>query len=124
MHEAGIAQQVIEACEVHLRRHGATHATAVGLRVGALASVDPDALRFCFDSLKAGTALAHATLTIEWRSRFGCACAATPVRLEAKVGVCPSCGASESFADACRTAINNPSADGAGHERTDARTAH
>lgn len=101
MHEAGIAQQVIEACEVHLRRHGASHATGVGLRVGALASVDPDALRFCFDSLKVGTPLATASLMIEWRSRYGCQCAPAALSLAAAPGVCPSCGAAESFDDAC-----------------------
>jgi hydrogenase nickel incorporation protein HypA/HybF len=101
MHEAGIAQQVIEACEVHLSRHGAARATRVGLKVGALASIDPEALRFCFDSLKAGTPLATATLMIEWRSRFGCECAQAAVDLAAVPGICPTCGAAESFADAC-----------------------
>jgi hydrogenase nickel incorporation protein HypA/HybF len=101
MHEAGIAQQVIEACEDHLGRHGATHATCVGLKIGALASIDPEALRFCFDSLKAGTALAQATLMIEWRSRFGCECAVTAVDLATDPGKCPTCGTAESFADAC-----------------------
>jgi hydrogenase nickel incorporation protein HypA/HybF len=101
MHEAGIAWQVIDACETQLRRHGASQAVRVGLRIGALANVDPDALRFCFDSLKKNTPLDSATLLIEWRSRFGCACDYTPVSLDVQPGVCPSCGAAESFADAC-----------------------
>jgi hydrogenase nickel incorporation protein HypA/HybF len=101
MHEAGIAWQVIDACTAHLRTHGASHAACVGLRIGALANVDPEALRFCFDSLKKDTPLDSATLLIEWRSRFGCACEHTPVVLDALPGVCPSCGAAESFADAC-----------------------
>ncbi len=101
MHEAGIAQQVIETCALHLRAHGATRATCVGLRIGALASVDPDALRFCFDALKSQTPLDSATLRIEWRSRFGCACASAAIDLDARPGLCPSCGAAESLADAC-----------------------
>ena len=101
MHEAGIAQQVIEACATHLRAHGASRATCVGLRIGALASVDPDALRFCFDSLKQDTPLHSAALQIEWRSRFGCACARSPVVLDTQPDVCPLCGATESLADAC-----------------------
>jgi len=101
MHEAGIAMQVIDACTDHLRRHRASRATCVGLRIGALANVDPDALRFCFDSLKKDTPLDSAALLIEWRSRFGCSCEQTPVLLDAQPGVCPACGAAESFADAC-----------------------
>ena len=101
MHEAGIAQQVIDACAVHLRERGASRATRVGLRIGALANVDPEALRFCFDSLKRDTPFDSAALLIEWRSRFGCPCEHTPVVLDAQPGVCPSCGAAESLADAC-----------------------
>jgi hydrogenase nickel incorporation protein HypA/HybF len=101
MHEAGIAQHVIDACEIHLRRHSASQAICVGLRIGALAGVDPEALRFCFDSLKEETPLHSAELRIEWRSRFGCSCEATPVVPDAQPDVCPGCGAAESFADAC-----------------------
>ncbi len=101
MHEAGIACQLIDACMEYLRRHSASRVTSVGLRIGALASVDPDALRFCFDSLKQDTPLDSAVLLIEWRSRFGCTCERTPVVLGVPAGACPSCGAAESVADAC-----------------------
>ena len=66
MHEAGLAQQVIDACAIELRVRGGRYATCVGLRIGALSAVDPDALRFCFDALKQGTPLASATLDIQW----------------------------------------------------------
>ena len=101
MHEAGLAQQVIDVCARHALTHGASQVTCVGLRIGALASVDPEALRFCFDSLKRDTPLGSAALRIEWRSRFGCPC--DPVRSTPilEPGVCPSCGAAESYADAC-----------------------
>jgi hydrogenase nickel incorporation protein HypA/HybF len=81
------------------RAQGAARVTAVGLRVGALSSVDPKALRFCIDTLKRGTPLDAVTLRIEWRSRFGCACAPTAIELEPLVGCCPTCGAMESYAD-------------------------
>jgi len=121
MHEAGIAQQVIEACEIHLRQHGATQATCVGLKIGALASIDPESLRFCFDSLKAGTPLATATLMIEWRSRFGCECAEAAVDFAVAPGKCPSCGAAESFADACALDIRYLEFEGASDAGADAR---
>ena len=66
MHEAGLAQQVIDACAAELRAHGGRYATCVGLRIGALSAVDPDALRFCFDALKLDTPLHRASLRIEW----------------------------------------------------------
>lgn len=100
MHEAGIAQEVIDVCTTQLRAHGGTRATTVGVRIGALASVDPDALRFSFDCLKLDTPLESATLRIEWRSRFGCACEQAPLDPGAPAATCPVCGAAESLADA------------------------
>jgi hydrogenase nickel incorporation protein HypA/HybF len=109
VHEAGIAHQVIDACAEVLRPYGAVRATTVAIRIGALASVDPDALRFCFDALKGDTPLASATLAIEWRSRFGCGCVEEQARqgsADPFVGCCPRCGAVESFADACALDIS------------------
>ena len=100
MHEAGIAQEVISICAAHLSAHGGRRATAVGLRIGALASVDPESLTFAFDCLKRGTPFESATLTIDWRSRFGCACPSRALALDDQPGVCPVCGAAESFANA------------------------
>ena len=65
MDEAGLAQQVIEACASELHAHSGRHAVCVGLRIGPAASVDPEALRFCFDALKQDTPLCFATLDIE-----------------------------------------------------------
>jgi hydrogenase nickel incorporation protein HypA/HybF len=66
MHEAGLAQQVIDACTAELLAHGGRVASCVGLRIGALAAVDPEALRFCFDALKKDTPLHSANLRIDW----------------------------------------------------------
>jgi hydrogenase nickel incorporation protein HypA/HybF len=68
MHEAGLAQQVIDACTAELHARGGHHATRVVLRIGALSAVDPEALRFCFDALKQDTRLGSALLDIEWRA--------------------------------------------------------
>jgi len=67
VHEAALAQQVIDACTAELRARDGRSATCVGLRIGAHAGVDPEALRFCFDALKPDTPLAGAVLRIEWR---------------------------------------------------------
>jgi hydrogenase nickel incorporation protein HypA/HybF len=108
VHEAGIAYQVIEACSQALVAHGGTRATTVGVRIGALAAVDPEALTFCFDALKRDTPLASAALRIEWRSRFGCECRGDTTRMDWRTdGCCPICGAAESLADACAMDISH-----------------
>lgn len=65
MHEAGLARQVIDACAAELSARGGCSATSVGVRIGALSGVDPEALRSCFDELKQDTALRSATLRID-----------------------------------------------------------
>ena len=65
MHEAGLAQSVIECCTAELQARGGGRVTVVGLRIGALASVDVEAFRFCFDALKQDTPLCSAVLAID-----------------------------------------------------------
>ena len=65
MHEAGFAQQVIEACSAALRSRGGVLATSVGIRVDPLSAFDPEALRLSFDALKPGTPLHSAVLRID-----------------------------------------------------------
>lgn len=59
MHELSITQGLVDAV---LDRTGERTVTAVNLRVGTLSGVLPDAMRFCFDVVSAGT---------PWRAR-GC----------------------------------------------------
>ncbi len=61
MHELGITQSLVDACEA--AADGAT-VTRVTVEVGCLAGVLPDAMRFCFDVCAQGTALAGAALDI------------------------------------------------------------
>lgn len=62
MHELSITQGLVDAV---LDRTGERTVTAVNLRVGALSGVLPDAMRFCFDVVSAGTPLAGARLWID-----------------------------------------------------------
>ncbi|WP_248762839.1 hydrogenase maturation nickel metallochaperone HypA [Pseudarthrobacter sp. SSS035] len=62
MHELSIAQSLINAV---LDRTGGQAVTGVNLRIGPLSGVLPDALRFCFDVVSAGTTLAGARLQID-----------------------------------------------------------
>jgi hydrogenase nickel incorporation protein HypA/HybF len=62
MHELAITQSVVEAVT---ERTGTTPVAVVRLRVGRLAGVVPDAVRFCFELVTAGTPLDGAALEIE-----------------------------------------------------------
>jgi hydrogenase nickel incorporation protein HypA/HybF len=65
----GIANSVIEAVRVEAARYPGSSPRKVGLRIGELAAVDPDALRFCFDALTRETDLESLELEIEIRPR-------------------------------------------------------
>jgi hydrogenase nickel incorporation protein HypA/HybF len=65
MHELGIAQSVLEAVQAEAVRHPGSKPVKVGLRVGELAAVDPDALRFSFEVLTRETDLEGLQLEIQ-----------------------------------------------------------
>jgi hydrogenase nickel incorporation protein HypA/HybF len=62
MHELAITQGVVD---VVTQRTGSAPVASVRLRVGRLAGVVPDAMRFCFELVTAGTSLEGAALEIE-----------------------------------------------------------
>jgi hydrogenase nickel incorporation protein HypA/HybF len=65
----GIANSVLDAVrhESDLR-HGA-HVVKVGVRIGELAAVNPESLRFCFEALVSGTDFDPLTLDLEFCPR-------------------------------------------------------
>lgn len=65
MHEAGIAQDLIEVAIQHLQRvpHGPVRLLHV--RIGEMAGVNPDSLDFAFEAFGKGTELEGARLAIE-----------------------------------------------------------
>jgi hydrogenase nickel incorporation protein HypA/HybF len=69
MHELSIAQSVLEAVEAEAARHPGSKPSKVGLRIGELAAVDPDALRFGFEVLVHEAELDGLQLEIEFCPR-------------------------------------------------------
>lgn len=65
MHEMGIANSVLIAVCAEAARYPGCVPQTVGLRVGELAAIDADALRFCFEALIKDTDLASLKLEIE-----------------------------------------------------------
>jgi hydrogenase nickel incorporation protein HypA/HybF len=62
MHELAITQGVVDAVT---ERTGDVPVATVRLRVGRLSGVVPDAMRFCFELITAGTPLEGAVLEID-----------------------------------------------------------
>lgn len=95
MHELGIANSVLEAARAEMQRRPGARLVKIGLRVGELAGVDPEALRFGFDALASGTDLETASLEIEFCPRRqrcpACGREFTVVDFEV---ACPGCGES------------------------------
>jgi hydrogenase nickel incorporation protein HypA/HybF len=78
MHEVGIANSILEATRSEMALHATARPIQVTVRIGELAAVDPEALKFCFDTLTRDTEFATLKLKIE----------ACPRKHR-----CPACGA-------------------------------
>lgn len=65
MHELSIALSIVDGVLDELRHRGASHASAVHLRLGLLSGVDKDALLFSYDVACQDTPLANSRLLIE-----------------------------------------------------------
>ena len=69
MHEMGIANSVLEAVRTEVALHPGTYPCKVGVRIGEMAAIDQDALRFCFEAIIQDTDLASLELAIEFCPR-------------------------------------------------------
>ena len=61
----GIASSVIEAVRKEAARHPGTLPCKVGIRIGELAAIDQEALRFCFEVIARDTDLESLQLDVE-----------------------------------------------------------
>ena len=94
MHELSLMEAVREQALAAANAEGATRITAIQLRVGELAGVEIEALRFAFPVVMAGTIAAGAELRIESEAA-ACQCTACDAPFPAPDGCCdcPRCGA-------------------------------
>jgi hydrogenase nickel incorporation protein HypA/HybF len=96
MHEMGIASSVLDAVRAESRRFPEGHVHKVGLRIGELAGVDPESVRFCFDALVRGSDLEPLALEIEYRSRrHVCAACGQSFAAANENSACPACGSAD-----------------------------
>lgn len=64
MHEAALAESILEIAQETAAASHAERISAIGLKIGDMAGVDTDALNFSFDVLKKNTAASAAELKI------------------------------------------------------------
>jgi len=97
MHEMGIANSVLDAVRAETRRFPGGHVHKVGVRIGELAGVDPDAMSFCFEALVRGTDLEPLALEIEYcQRRYQCRTCGQSYAASRDDSACPACGSLDS----------------------------
>lgn len=95
MHELALTESIVEIIRDMAKSQGFEKVRVVRLRVDALANVEPDALRFCFDAVARGTVAEGATLDIVRAPGEGwCLDCGKSVALAERFGDCPECGKS------------------------------
>jgi hydrogenase nickel incorporation protein HypA/HybF len=65
MHELGIANAVLGAVQTEMLRHPGAAPTKIAMRIGELAAVDEESLRFSFEVITKDTEFAALQLEIE-----------------------------------------------------------
>ncbi|MDR0736755.1 MAG: hydrogenase maturation nickel metallochaperone HypA [Zoogloeaceae bacterium] len=93
MHEMSLAEGILRILEDTARQEAARRITRVTLEIGALANVEIEALRFCFDAAIRDTVAAAAQLDIRVLPGHGwCMPCGRTVPLAALADPCPQCG--------------------------------
>jgi len=93
MHEMSLAEGIREIVENTGRAQGIRKVRTVVLEIGQLASVEPDALRFCFDAVMKDGIADGAVLQIDTVPGSGwCMHCADTVAITALYDPCPRCG--------------------------------
>lgn len=92
MHEMALARDLVDLVREEAAARSAGRVTRVVLEIGVLSHVDPEALRFGFDSAILGTAAEGAALDIETPPGSAwCVDCSDTVTVERRGDPCPRC---------------------------------
>jgi len=92
MHELSIAQSILETVISEAEKRSLKRVSIIGLRIGALTDIVPEALEFGFNALKADTILAQTELHIETVPIKGyCEKCMEHFEVSEFIFVCPKC---------------------------------
>ncbi|MCU0702262.1 MAG: hydrogenase maturation nickel metallochaperone HypA [Myxococcaceae bacterium] len=96
MHEVALAQSIVDIVREQTKGQTFGAVTRVFLRIGALSSVEPEALVFGFDSAARGTVADGARLEIvRTPGTAFCAACGRDVQVAARIDDCPACGSAQ-----------------------------
>jgi hydrogenase nickel incorporation protein HypA/HybF len=94
MHELGIANAILDTVRAEMENRGGARPQRVGLRIGELTAVDPEALRFAFEVLTQDSDFSGLALDFEiCPLRHRCPDCAHDFDVKDYVFACPRCGA-------------------------------
>ena len=92
MHEIGIATEIISIVENEASKRGLDGIAEIKLKIGALAGIDPEALKFGFAAATAETSLSTARLDIQWLPAKGrCRVCGREFEIDDLIFLCPHC---------------------------------
>lgn len=93
MHEMALAQTIVAMVAERARAEGSVAVRRIGIAVGALGHVEPEALAFCLQSAVRGSALEGAIFDISTPpGRGDCFDCMAEVAIAARGRPCPGCG--------------------------------
>ena len=93
MHEMSLAEGVLQLVEETAVREKAQRVKLVVLEIGRLSSVEPEAMRFCFEAVASGGIADGATLEIDVVPGEGwCLACGETVAMDESYAACPHCG--------------------------------
>jgi hydrogenase nickel incorporation protein HypA/HybF len=100
MHELSIAESILDAVRKEIALHPGTLPTRVGIKIGSMAAIDPEALKFCFDAVVSGTEWSELKLdtNVIAASRICNNCRNVFV-VEDYNSICPACSSSATTPD-------------------------
>lgn len=92
MHEAPIAQGIVELVKTEAEKVEARKVSKIYLRIGKMTGAVEDALRFYFEVLTKGTIMEEADFEIEWiPTRASCFQCQKVYEVEDMLPICPHC---------------------------------
>lgn len=93
MHEMSLAESLLEIIQESAHSQNFQRVRSVTLEIGKLSAVEPNAMRFCFDSVTHGTLAEGAILEIIETAGTGvCLACGANVEMKEQYGLCSECG--------------------------------
>jgi len=94
MHEMSLTEGIIRILEDHAKSQAFTRVKTLWVEIGALSTVDPDALGFCFEAVRASSPVAAGAVMeiIRVPGQAFCMDCVQTVPIAQRFDACPSCG--------------------------------